>query len=255
MKLSADHEPLQQAIAAATLAAHLSRFRPKNAITYHRYNRVKPNQQPFTKKDIPVLATQYEPLLPQQVTHADFTPYRATLVELSNYSTNIHHYNYESIPLLSASCSFNRHDLISMVRPTQPTKIKGIASSLTVQGIGTVVYHLTADDCTLVTLRIPNVLYVPDCPTRLLICPRQILHNVDDPDASLTVTGSSLRLSFRGSHITIPYDDHLNIPTYLRRLVFRATYPFAKSLGKVTNHLQNSARTISLLPWDSSAKT
>ena len=236
MKLSPNHEPLEQAIAAATLAAHLSRFRPKNAITYRRYQRVKPSQQPFTKRDIPVLATQYEPLLPEQESNADFTAYRATLTEISNYSDNVHPYHYESVPLLfdtgaSVSCSFNRHDFISLVRPTQPTNIKGIASSLTVQGIGTVVYHITADDGTLIPLRIPNVLYVPDCPTRL-ICPRQILHNVDDPEASLTVTSSSLRLSFRGSNITIPYDDTLNLPILFTASGVQSYLSFCQTIGQ-----------------------
>lgn len=213
MKLSEEHDLLEQATATATLASHLARFRP---VTYRRYNRVKPNQQPFSNRDIPVLVSTYEPLLDDATVQADFVAYRATLSEISQHSQRIHQYDYESVPLLfdtgaNVSCSFNKHDFISLVRPAQPTKIKGIASSLTVKGIGTILYHLTADDGTLVTLKIPNVLYVPDCPTRL-ICPRQILHHVDDPDASLTVTSSSLKLSFRGSNITIPYDEQLNIP-------------------------------------------
>ena len=216
MKLDDTHNDLEQAIAAATLAAHLQRFRPINAITYKRYHRVKPNQQPFSKKDIPALATSYEPLLTFTNDTPDFAAYRTTLDDLSKHAQRHRAFIFDSIQLLfdtgaSISCTFNKHDFISIMQPVQPISIKGIASSLSVKGIGTVQYNLPNDNGTTTSVTIPNVLYVPDCPTRLL-CPRQLLHHLDDPEATMQVTTAAVKLIFRGSSITIPYDEHLNIP-------------------------------------------
>ena len=215
MKLSPEHTTLEEAIAAATLAAHLHRFRPVNAITYRRYQRVQPNQQPISRSAIPKLATTYAPLLSSDG-QADFVAYRALLSEITTRVSNSYNYCFESVPLLfdtgaSVSCTFNRHDFISPIRPVQPMTIQGIASSLTVKGIGTVQYTLPTTTGTTTSIIIHDVLFVPDCPSRL-ICPRQLLHHLDDPEASLQCNSTSVQLSFRGSIIDIPYDDQLNIP-------------------------------------------
>jgi len=216
MKLSPEHELLDQAIAAATLAAHLRRFRPINAITYRRYHRVTPSQQPFRKRDIPTIATTYEPLQDTTPAEPDFAGYRSTLSDISDHCQRLNAYDFDSIPLLldtgaSVSCTFNRHDFTSEIRPVQTMTLKGIASSLSIQGIGSVQYTLPNDDGSTTSVTMHDVLYVPDCPTRL-ICPRQLLHHLDDPDASLAVTANHVQLAFRGRTITIAYDEQLNIP-------------------------------------------
>ena len=60
-------------------------------------------------------------------------------------------------------------DFISPPTPVQETTVRGIGAGLQVKGIGTVRFVLSDGR----TLQVENVLYVPDCPVRLL-CPQQL---------------------------------------------------------------------------------
>jgi hypothetical protein len=67
-------------------------------------------------------------------------------------------------------------EIDDFIRPpthVQPTTLRGIAAGLQVRGIGCVHYHFPRPEGGVVTVKLDNVLYVPDCLMRLL-CPRHV---------------------------------------------------------------------------------
>ena len=104
----------------------------------------------------------------------------------------------------SISISNCLSDFISPPSKVQSTTVRGIGAGLQVKGIGTVRYILSDGR----TLEIENVLYVPDCPVRLL-CPQQLTDEQDigfhiDKEDGETVC-----------YLTFPSDDDGSEPTRL----------------------------------------
>jgi hypothetical protein len=102
-------------------------------------------------------------------------------------------------------------DYISPIKPVQHTTLQGIAAGLTVKGLGTVRYVIKDDIGGLRHITIPDVLFVPDCPSRL-ICPRQLLISMKDQSATMSVTPRHVQLHFDGSAVTIPYHPNSHLP-------------------------------------------
>jgi len=105
-------------------------------------------------------------------------------------------------------------DFVTPIRPVQHTTLQGIAAGLSIKGLGTVKYSVSDDSGTLQDLVIPDVLYVPDCPSRLL-CPRQLLASTRDPTATMQVNGNGIVISFRNSRITVPYHKRTLLPVLM----------------------------------------
>jgi hypothetical protein len=82
-------------------------------------------------------------------------------------------------------------DFIAPLRPVQHTTLQGIAAGLEIKGLGTVRYSVLNDVGQTVTITIPEVLFVPECPSRL-ICPRQLLLSTGGATATLQVQASGM---------------------------------------------------------------
>jgi hypothetical protein len=122
----------------------------------------------------------------------------------------------KSIPLIldtgaSIGITSTKSDFILPITPVQNTTLKGIASGLSIHGIGTVSYHILDDAKRPLKIIIPGVLYVPDSPCRL-ICPRQLLATSHDPTAFCSIHSDNIMLNLRGSHITVHYDAKTDLP-------------------------------------------
>jgi hypothetical protein len=102
-------------------------------------------------------------------------------------------------------------DFVTPIRPVQHTTLQGIAAGLAIKGLGTVQYSVLNDTGGLVTLTIPEVLFVPDCPSRLIF-PRQLLISMGDTNANMRVQANGVQLWFGGSTITIPYHGRSFLP-------------------------------------------
>jgi len=102
-------------------------------------------------------------------------------------------------------------DFITAILPVQNTTLKGIAAGLTIKGLGTVQYTVRDDIGREHTITIPEVLCVPDCPSRLL-CPCQVLSSTRDTAATMTVRSSSVQLHFGGATFTVPYHEGSYLP-------------------------------------------
>jgi hypothetical protein len=73
----------------------------------------------------------------------------------------------------SISITNCKSDFTTAVDPVQPATLKGFASGLTIEGIGSVQYSFLTDDGTMQDVILRNVLYVPKCSVHLL-CPRHL---------------------------------------------------------------------------------
>jgi hypothetical protein len=102
-------------------------------------------------------------------------------------------------------------DFITPLRPVQQSTLQGIAAGLAIKGLGTVRYTVKDDLGGQQVFTIPKVLYVPDCPSRLL-CPRQLLASLGDPQAMLHVRSHGVQLSFSTTTISIPYHGTSYLP-------------------------------------------
>jgi hypothetical protein len=63
----------------------------------------------------------------------------------------------------SITITHDKSDFISPIRPVQPTTLQGIASGLSVEGIGDTEYVFRTNKNTLISVLLRNVLYVPAC--------------------------------------------------------------------------------------------
>jgi hypothetical protein len=84
-------------------------------------------------------------------------------------------------------------DYVVPPKKVHPTHLQGIASGLSVQGIGTAIYHFRDDKRAKICLELNNVLFMPDCPVQLL-CSRHIAENTI-PAAPTCYIASNVELS------------------------------------------------------------
>ena len=155
---------------------------------------------------IPIRPTQYPPLV-----NSEHPPHYNTLklVQLAYFEATYH----QSLTPLSP----DMHPIVidtgasatitpcctNFIRPPQPvqhTEIKGIASGLTVAGIGTVAYTFINDAQEKQTLILDNVLHVPQCTLRLL-CPRKIGHTTGNSSDGFHSTMDQSHLIIDGKHV------------------------------------------------------
>ena len=120
----------------------------------------------------------------------------------------------------SVSVSPNKEDFIGSIRPVQSTTLKGIASGLSVSGTGTVKYTCRDDRGEPLHITIPDTLYVPTCPVRL-ICPRQLLAAFKQP-ATCEITTTSITITTNTQTLTVPYDATSRLP-----ILWTSEYPQA----------------------------
>jgi hypothetical protein len=157
-------------------------------------------------------------------------------------------------------------DFVGPVRPVQHTTLQGIAAGLAIKGIGMARYHIRDDTGNSRDYTIPGVLYVPDCPSRL-VCPRQLLASTGNSGATMTVSAHSVRLHLAASTIPIPYHGQSFLPIlyttptmacYQTFCQHAATSPPAASSPDATPHGTSGASTTVLcrdpLPALSSAQ-
>lgn len=111
----------------------------------------------------------------------------------------------------SISISPYRSDFISPIRPVQKVQIKGIASGLTVQGIGDLQYKIYNDNGEEQLILLRNSLYVPQCTVRL-ICPRQIGAETKHPLDGFNALSERPILTINGKKTTISYDSTSQLP-------------------------------------------
>ena len=133
---------------------------------------------------------------------------------------------------VSVSVSPDRADFVGPISHVQHTTSQGIASGLPIAGTGTVQYTCQDDSGQLITITVPDVLYVPSCPARL-ICPRQLLQALPKP-ATASVTTVSTVLAFSGRTITVPYDSQSHLPILWTSAHLQAYHNFCQVRSPAT---------------------
>ena len=120
-----------------------------------------------------------------------------------------------SIPLIldtgaSVSVSNDRADFVGPIHQVQNTTLQGIASGLPIHGVGTVTYTISTSAGTPLEVTIPNVLFVPNCPGRL-ICPRQLLLSLPQP-CHFNGTSEAMTFHIPNHTIVVPYANGSRLP-------------------------------------------
>ena len=90
-------------------------------------------------------------------------------------------------------------------------EVKGIASGLKVEGIGTVQYSLQTDDGNIVDLFIKDVLYAPECGLTLL-CPQQLAQQTGHEGDGFNALSDTGVVAFEGHKVTVPYNRRTRLP-------------------------------------------
>ncbi len=102
-------------------------------------------------------------------------------------------------------------DFVGSITLVQAVKIQGIAKGLQVRGTGTIAYRYHNDDGKLMTLTIPQCLYIPQC-TACLLCPRQIASLSSNPMNGFYMQQDTSTLYFQGKSKTMWYDTTSGFP-------------------------------------------
>lgn len=175
--MSAEHQTssIPHAMMAALTEYQCMQDLP-SSFTPPRYDCTDTRPQPTTQPCITVcissmhsspardLSTEVASLLCEEIS-AYLTAWSASPVA---FTPDAHTFIIETGASITITNSLT--DYLNPPRPVQSTTLKGIASDLMVQGIGKTLYSFVADDNFLLFIELSNVLYVPDCPIRLL-CP------------------------------------------------------------------------------------
>ncbi len=111
----------------------------------------------------------------------------------------------------SISISNTASDFTSPITPIQRMILQIIASGLPVKGTGTVSYTITDKDKNPTVITIPGILFVLNCPTRL-ICPWQLLATSTFPGAGIRITPTCLQMWLHNKFFIIPYDSSNQLP-------------------------------------------
>jgi hypothetical protein len=111
----------------------------------------------------------------------------------------------------SITITFDKNDFVTAIRPVQPTTLQGIASGLSVEGIGDAEYVFCMDNNKSVTILLRNCLYVPSCTIRLL-CPRHLTENTAHHADGFNSLREHGILTCHGEPITVPYHDGTGLP-------------------------------------------
>jgi len=136
----------------------------------------------------------------------------------------------------SISISPYSTDFIGEIKPVQNITLKGIASGLTVTGIGTIQYTFQNDSNEHQQITLNQCLYVPQCSVRLL-CPQQIENTTGFPDYGLNATASVPVLTVIGKRTTLRYDPTSNLPLLFTAPGITSYRRFHANLSKL-NHFQ-----------------
>lgn len=105
----------------------------------------------------------------------------------------------------SLTITNTKTDFIGEVRPVQPTTISVFASSLLVEGIGTVKFSFKNNSGISQELILKDTLYVPLCSARLL-CPGHVAAVTEHEGDGFFSGSSHGTLIVNGSPTTVPYD-------------------------------------------------
>lgn len=111
----------------------------------------------------------------------------------------------------SITISPSRPDFVGQIKPVQPTVLKGIASGLQVEGIGTATYTFSGSTGERVTINLPHTLYVPGCMVRLL-CPRHVAASTGVPGDGFTSQRNHAILRCHGIDIPVTYHGATHLP-------------------------------------------
>jgi hypothetical protein len=200
---------IQRAYDEVLLDIAMHSERPQLAFNYtrRRPHHIIPRERSYSSP--PRLVRQYEPMIPQSDFHA-----KEKLVMLTAFEATYHDTTTpltpDMVPLIidtGASISLTPHatDFITPIRPVQNIQIKGIASGLSVKGVGDISYQFRNDMGELQTMILRDCLYVPQCVVRLL-CPRQIGAETKNPEDGFNAKHINPVLTVNGKQTTIKYD-------------------------------------------------
>lgn len=125
-------------------------------------------------------------------------------------------------------------DFVTAIDPVQPAQLKGIASGLAIEGIGSVHYSFLADDGSVQDVTLHNVLYVPKCSVRLL-CPRHLAESTNSPADGFNSLRDKSVVTCNGTPISIPYHRGTGLPILLTAPGLSHYAEFCAVTGMLTN--------------------
>ena len=111
----------------------------------------------------------------------------------------------------SLSITNNKNDFAGPIKTVLDTTINGIASGLSIEGYGKVIYTILDDDDAPFQITLDDVLYVPKCPVRLL-CPQQVAAASGNQHRFFTLYGDNVIMNYDGHRKTIQYHSVNNLP-------------------------------------------
>jgi hypothetical protein len=110
----------------------------------------------------------------------------------------------------SISITYDKNDFDGPIHPVQPTKLQGIASGLSVSGIGDATYSFSSTSGSQQSITLQNVLYVPGCKVRLL-CPRHLAVCSNHPRDGFFSGKEKGTLTINGQVFDVPYNSQTGL--------------------------------------------
>jgi hypothetical protein len=189
--------------------------RPDLAFNYRprRQGHILPRERQYQRA--PRLPTEHPPM---SVAGEHFN--KEKLLKLAAFEATFHGaktpLSPDMVPLIidtgaSVSISPYKTDFTTPIRPVQQIQIKGIASGLSVAGIGDMSFTFTNDHGEHQTVLLKDSLYVPHCTVRLL-CPRQIGAVTCNKLDGFNALSDDPILTVDGKRTTITYDSISQLP-------------------------------------------